>query len=59
MRLHVFVASFKRQNIVTPSIAMTDVILQLQLMSASARFPRAFKTVTLLFYITRLLAVVI
>ena len=31
---------------------MTDVILQWQLMSTSMRFPRVFKTVTLLFQIT-------
>ena len=41
-----------RQNDVTSSNAMTDVISQLQLTSASTRIPRAFKIVTLLFDIT-------
>ena len=47
VHLHVFVTSFKRQNDVTPSNAMTDVILQWKFTSASMRFPPAFKTVTL------------
>ena len=51
--------SFKRKNHVTPSNAMTGVILQLQLMSASACIPGAFKTVTLLFNITHFLALAI
>ena len=45
IRLHVFVTSFKRNNDVPLSIAMTNVILQQQMTSASAHFPRAFKTV--------------
>ena len=52
IHLHVFLMSFKRQNGVTPSHDMTDIILELQLTSASAHFPRTFKTVTLLFHIT-------
>ena len=47
IHLHVFVTSFKRQNNVTPSNAMTDVILQWKFTSASMRFPPAFKNVTL------------
>ena len=43
IRLHVFGMSFKRQNDVTPSNAMTNVILQWQSTSASALFPHAFK----------------
>ena len=45
--------SFKRKNEVTPSNAMIDNILQYLLTSASAHFPLAFKTVTLLFDITQ------
>ena len=45
------------QNDVTPSNAMTDIILQGQLMSASACFPRAFKVVTLLFHITQFFSI--
>ena len=44
---------FERKDDVTRSNATTDVILHLQLTSASARFPRAFKTVTISFDITR------
>ena len=44
MCLHVFVSSFKRQNDVTPSNAMTDAILQWDLTTASARIPDALKT---------------
>ena len=43
---------FNRQNDVTQSNAMIDIILQWQLTSADMRFPHAFKTVTL-FDITR------
>ena len=44
--------SFKCQNDVTPSNTMPDIILPWQLTSASARFPHALKTVTLLFDLT-------
>ena len=54
-----FVMSFKHQNNVTLSNGMTDVILKWQLMSTSMHFPHAFKTVTLLFQITRFLSIVI
>ena len=40
LRLHVFVTSFQRKNDVTPSNAMTYIM-----MSASACFPRDYKTV--------------
>ena len=52
-----FVMSFKLQNDVTQSNAMTDVILQCQLTSASVHFPCSFKTVTLLFHITWFLSI--
>ena len=39
--------------------ALTDVILQWQWTSASMHFPHAFKTVTLLFDITRFIALAI
>ena len=52
MSLHVFATSLKRQNNVRRSNAITDVILQWQLTSASVRFPHAFKYMTLLFHIT-------
>ena len=55
--LHVFVTSFKRQNNVTTSNAMTYVILQGQLTSASACFPHAFKVVTLLLHITQFFSI--
>ena len=51
IRLHVFVTPFMRKNDVTSFYVMTEAILQWQLTSASERFPRAFKTVTLLFHI--------
>ena len=38
--------SFKHQNDVIPFNAMTDVILQWQVISDSMHFPQAFKTVT-------------
>ena len=44
IRLHVFVTSFKYENDVTPSYSMTDIILQLQMTSACACFPCAFRT---------------
>ena len=50
IHLHVFDTSFKRQNDVTPSNAITDIILQWQMTSASACFPHTFKTVTSLFH---------
>ena len=37
--------SFRRKYDVTLSNPLTDVILQLQMSSASARFPHTFKTV--------------
>ena len=55
--LHVFVMSRRRQNNVTMSSTMTDVILQLQLISASAHFPHTFKSVTLLFHITQFFSI--
>ena len=51
--LHEYVSSFKRKNDVTPSNNTTDVILQLQLSSASVHFPHAFKTVPISFDIAR------
>ena len=45
IRLNVFVTSFQHKNDVTASNAMTDVILQYQMTSASEHFPHAFKTV--------------
>ena len=56
IRLHEYLAPFKRKNDVTPSYTKTDVILQYQLTSASVRFPRAFKTVTISFDIICFLA---
>ena len=53
IRLHEYIPSFKRKNDVTQSNDTIGVILQLQLTSASPRFPRAFKTVTKSFDITR------
>ena len=53
IRLHAFVTFFKRKNDDTPSYIMDCVILQYQMTSASAHFSRAFKTVALLFDITR------
>ena len=44
--------AFDRQIDVTPSEAMTDVILHWQVTSASGSFPRTIKTVSLLFHIT-------
>ena len=49
--------SFKHRNDVTLSKAMTDIILQWQLISASAHFPHAFKSVTLLFHITQFFSI--
>ena len=48
IRLHVFVTSFKCEK----KMSHRDAILQRQLTSASARFPRAFKPVTLMFHIS-------
>ena len=51
--LHVIVMSFKRKNDVKPSNAMTDIILQLQMTSASAHFQNC----ELLFDISRFLSI--
>ena len=51
--------SFKRKNDFTQFNTMTDFPLQKQLTSARVSFPPAFKNMTLLFDITRFLALAI
>ena len=45
--------SLKSQNDVTPSIAVTDITFDHFLVSPVVELARTFKTVTLLFHITR------
>ena len=52
-RLHVFVTSFMRQNDVTPSNVINDVTFDCFSVVNDVKAARAFKTVTLLFNITR------
>ena len=52
-RLHVFVTSFKRQNDVTPSNAITDATFDHFSVVNDDKAARAFRTVTLLFHITQ------
>ena len=51
--MYIIVTSFKRQSDVTPSTAITDVTFDLFAVAIDAKAARAFRTVTLLFHITR------
>ena len=52
-RLHVLVTSFKRINDVTPSNAITGVTFDHFSVANDVKAAGAFRTVTLLFHITR------
>ena len=51
--VHVFVTSFKRQDDVSTSIAITDVTFDHFSLANDVKAARAFRTVALLFHITR------
>ena len=55
--LHVFVTPFKRQNDVTPSNAISDVMFDHFSVVNDAKAVRAFRTVTLLFHKTRFFSI--